>query len=293
MANYSWAGWGFLPIPLDRKLSSKLMAENDWKPWFDDKNEDEIKDIRSFYSRSAVQIFRPLTIPGRMELDLSNTVMGHLELIHDEFQVNINRLQLVYFDEISLIYVHFTSQKKYTAEQISNLNRSVFAWRPRSINHRVTMWRDQQGKECTLNQYITTILGINFDKEVDYSDDFFGHELASCTLISGSPDLKGELCVSELSAGIDITNKRYALNSSALEVMKANQFNYWDDWSCQFNLNRWVFLDHTPKDAFSSLFYNLSVKHYYLDLMALIVYQKIMMNKFIDELTLEGDNKKR
>lgn len=291
MSNYSWNGWGFLPIPLNQKSTKMLLEENSWKPWYEGKNENQIKDIRSFYSRSAVQIFRPLTIPGRMELDLSDTLTGHLELVHEEYKIKIDRLQLVCFDEVSLIYVHLSSHKKYTAEQISNLNRSVFSWRPRSVLHKVSLWRDQQGNECSLNQYITTTLGIFFDEEVDYSDDFFGHELASCTLITGSPESKGELCVSELSAGIDITNKRYALNHGALESMRANQFNYWDDWTCQFNLNRWVFLDHTPEDAFSSLSYNLGVNNYYLDLMALIVYQKIMMNKFIDDLTLSSDKK--
>ncbi|MCW7553965.1 hypothetical protein NX722_15310 [Endozoicomonas gorgoniicola] len=124
-----------------------------------------------------------------------------------------------------------------------------------------------------------------------YGEDAFGHELINCSWIKKEKQHSSEnLCVSQLSAGIDLSNPRYTLSDREIVNLQKRQFSYWKDWRCQFNLNRFVFLDETP--GISSLQYNLYEYHYYLDLFAIVIFQQISLNYFKDELILQNHKEK-
>lgn len=291
MSAFKWSSWGFLPVSLDKKAEKQVLIAQDWKSWADKLSSDEIRDIRSFYTRSAASIFRPIDSEKRFVLKMENSSAGVVELVSEEFEIQIQELQLLILDEISLIFIHMSSEREYSSEQIAKINRTVFSWSPRTIRHRLSLWKSNDGVERTLREIMAELLTIQVDAEEHYSEDSFGHELASCILVSGNnKNSEGDL-LSKLSAGIDLNNPRYELTQNEVNRLNSGQFDYWSDWQCQFNLNRLIFLDYTPSDEFSSLSFNLNQTNYYLDLFALVVYQKIMLKEFMDELVLGEKNK--
>ncbi len=257
----------------------------------DDLNAREIKDIRRFYTRSSADLLRPMK-SGRFTLVQKSSEKPLFKLEQDnessseQNSVVITKLQLLELGEMSLLYIHYESTTRYSAESVSRLNRTVFQWEPKTDRHQVCQWvsRDQEVKG--LKQHIGELLGISLDQDIHFGEDTFGHELVNCTWVkqvSGSEDNQ-TICVSELSAGIDVNDSRYKLSDNEKRRLINAQFDYWADWRCQLNLNRLVFVDVMPTE--SSLTWNLSKNNYYLDLFAAVICQRTVLNRYKDEMML-------
>jgi len=285
MALYQWHGWGILPLFITKSVLKKALKLQPWQQWSMSLSEQDIKDRRRFFSRLGAQLFCPLS-GGRYEFNLANTPVGPLTLNANEMTIKLDALTIIAFEEITLLYIHMHSNDEYGAEQLAAINRMAFAWEPRMLNHSVSDWTDQHGLSKSLKQHISELLGINFDVERGYGDDVFGHELANCSWLKQVKASSHQPpCVSELSAGIDISNPRYQLADIELQRLKQQQFSYWNDWRCQLNLGRLVFVDDTPTDS-SPLAFNLKQSQYYLDLFALVLLQKLMLGYFKEQLVL-------
>ncbi|GAA4888469.1 hypothetical protein [Ferrimonas pelagia] len=288
MSDYQWTGWGLLPLVLSERQSRPLLSRQPWTHWSEGLDAIQIKDTRRFYTRSTASILRPVK-GGRFTLDLAQTDKGCLTLVDEGVTVRLVALQLLIVEGAALIYFHFVSEGTYDAETIARINRTVFAWHPRTHTHSLPDWTDVHGQLNTLRDHLSTLLAIPLDEERDYGEDAFGHELVNCCWVKnteavGERSETSDLCVSKLSAGVDLANPRYSLSPKELERLQGQQFCYWRDWRCQFNLNRLVFVDETP--GRSSLQLNLCQNHYYLDLFAMVILQRIYLNHFKDELIL-------
>lgn len=297
MVDYKWHGWGFFPLFISKQVFAKIVSDDKWQHWTKDLTVDEIKDKRRFYSRSCADLLRPIE-SGRFVIRQQSDTKPLFSLLlpskseDDEKVINISQLQLLSLGEVSLLYIHFDSLLTFTEADISKLNKTVFQWEPRTEKHKVSQWLSAEGRTKGLKQHISELLDISLDQDSHYEEDAFGHELVNCTWIkqiNGFEEDKS-ICVSELSAGIDSSDPRYKLSKTEKQRLVDSQFDYWADWRCQFNLNRLVFVDQTPEE--SSLKWNLSNNHYYLDLFAAVIYQRTILNRFKDEMML-CSNKQR
>jgi hypothetical protein len=285
MALYQWHGWGILPLFIAKSVLKKTLRQQPWQQWCQSLSDDCIKDRRRFFSRLGAQFFRPLS-GGRYELDLANTTVGGLSLQTNDVSITLGALTLIEFEDVVMLYIHMQSHDEHDAKQLSVINRMAFAWEPKTLHHSVNDWTDQHGVCKPLKQHIRELLGIDLDQECSYGDDAFGHELANCTWFKQTkPSTHQSPCVSEFSAGIDISNTRYQLADTELQRLKQQQFSYWNDWRCQLNLGRLVFVDDTPTES-SPLTFNLKQAQYYLDLFALVLLQKLMLGHFKEQLVL-------
>lgn len=291
MALYQWHGWGILPLFIAKSAIKKLLKQQSWQHWSQTLSAEDIKDRRRFFTRLGAQLFRPET-GGRHILNLADTSMGNLTLENGDITISLSTLTLIEFEEIGMVYFHMQSADEYATEQLAAINRMAFAWEPRTLQHSVNEWTDIHGESKPLKQHMHKLLGINFDVESDYGDDAFGHELANCSWLKQAKKSSHQpLCVSALSAGIDIGNPRYQLAEAELQRLKQQQFSYWNDWRCQLNLGRLVFVDDTPTEN-SPLAFNLDIAQYYLDLFALVLLQKLMLGHLKEQLVL-ADAKQR
>lgn len=285
MALYQWHGWGMLSLVLTNKCVKDILSNQPWLHWSQGCGDDDIKDYRRFFSRFGAQVFRPLQ-GGRYKLNLAASDFGQLVLRDSEKTISLTDMTLIRFDEITMLYFHMQGHENYDAEALSDINRKAFAWQPRTKDHSVTAWENQDGSTRPLKDHIGELLGVEFDTENDYGDDVFGHELANCTWMKLKEESDDKLpCVSELSSGIDLTNPRYKLAEVELDRLRENQFSYWYDWRCQLNLTRLIFVDDTVGES-SPLESNLKKYQYYLDLFALVLLQKNMLSHFKEQLVL-------
>ncbi|MCV5804193.1 hypothetical protein OFN34_35885, partial [Escherichia coli] len=80
-------------------------------------------------------------------------------------------------------------------------------------------------------QHISELLDISLDQDTHYGEDTFGHELVNCTWVKQvtSFESKETICVSELSAGINVNDPRYKLSASEKQRLIETQFDYWAD----------------------------------------------------------------
>ncbi|UWZ98820.1 hypothetical protein [Vibrio splendidus] len=297
MAEYKWQGWGFLPLFISKKSFLDLVSSGNWKHWSEDLQDSEIKDIRRFYTRATADLLRPMK-QGRYVFEAKMSDSPLLSLVPNQqslshkFSVCITKLQLLQMGEVSLLYLHFESSDSLSASSIAELNRTVFQWEPRTERHSVCLWEDSEQQKKGLKQHISDILSLPLDNNSHYEEDAFGHELVSCSWVKqvSNFDQSDAICVSELSAGINFSNPRYKLSENEKQRLIENQFHYWSDWRCQFNLNRLVFVDQTPGE--SSLNWNLATNQYYLDLLAAVICQRTTLGRFKDEMIL-SPNKQR
>ncbi|EHV9705091.1 hypothetical protein WOC09_02265 [Vibrio parahaemolyticus] len=288
MTEYKWQGWGLLPLFISKKAFSQIISSAGWSHWAKGLSTSEIKDVRRFYTRSSADLLRPLK-SGRFTLTNGEEplfTLANSSLLDCGHQVNITKLQLLELGEIYLLYIHYESPLTFSADSISKLNRSVFQWEPKTEKHKVSQWMRSGQETKGLKQHISELLDISLDQDTHYGEDTFGHELVNCTWVKQvtSFESKETICVSELSAGINVNDPRYKLSASEKQRLIETQFDYWADWRCQFNLNRLVFVDQTPEE--SSLTWNLSNNNYYLDLFAAVVCQRTALKRFKDEMIL-------
>lgn len=290
MAEYQWAGWGILPLIQSKSEFDELLANNVWQHWSKNKTDSQIKDIRRFYTRSSAALLRPMT-GGRYVIELVDTSIGQLALQTKNFAVALTQIQVLRIEGVTLFYFHISSEQTYDANTISEINRTAFAWQPKTHNHNLVCWNDVNQVSKPLCEHLSTLLGMQLNSESNYGEDAFGHELVSCSWIkSNGKNKQGALCVSKLSAGIDLSDPRYKLDDEALTQLQSQKFAYWDDWRCQLGLNKLVFVDETSGP--STLQFNLDEYGYYLDLFAAVISQRIMLNHFKDELVLGHVKKK-
>ncbi|MGF1748469.1 hypothetical protein [Vibrio cionasavignyae] len=297
MAEYKWQGWGFLPLFISKKSFLDIVRSGNWKHWSEELQDHEIKDIRRFYTRASADLLRPMK-QGRYVFEAKAndrplfSLARNQQSLNHSFSVCITKLQLLQMGEVSLLYLHFESTESLSAANISELNRTVFQWEPRTERHNVCLWEDSEQQQKGLKQHIGDLLGLPLGNNSHYEEDAFGHELVSCSWVKqvNNFEQSNAICVSELSAGINFSNPRYKLSETETQRLVENQFHYWSDWRCQFNLNRLVFVDQTPGE--SSLNWNLSTNHYYLDLLAAVICQRTTLGRFKDEMIL-SPNKQR
>ncbi|WP_252179486.1 hypothetical protein [Endozoicomonas sp. 4G] len=290
MNAYKWVGWGFLPLMLSKDQIKKILSAQPWKHWTSNLSPEQIKDIRRFYTRPSAEKLRPLD-GGRYFLKMDSSSLGQLHCSTDQYQITLERLQLLVINDVCLLYFHVNSSLNYEGSAISSINRSAFSWQPKTKNSHCTNWKNKTGDSGTLYEHICKILTISLENDDYYSNDVFGHELINCSWIKSEGELSyDKLCISQLSAGIDLSNPRYTLSNEEIGKLRNRQFSHWKDWCCQFNLNRFVFLDQTP--GVSSLQYNLFEYHYYLDLFAMVIFQRISLNHYKDELILGSKKSK-
>ncbi|TPE48589.1 hypothetical protein FJM67_13220 [Maribrevibacterium harenarium] len=297
MKKYHWQGWGLLPLFISKTVFNKIVAAPGWFHWSEGLGQDQIKDLRRFYTRAAADLMRPMS-SGRFvftsmdgDTPLLTMVPTYSEQIGSA-SINVTKLQLIALGEVSLLYIHFESSSQFDMHAVSELNRVVFQWEPRTQAHQITRWRNQDGHVRPLKQQISDLIGIVLEQDSHYEEDAFGHELVNCSWIRqmDNSGLGENLCVSDLSAGINLSDPRYQLSDQEKKRLLDNQFSYWADWRCQFNLNRLVFVDQTEGD--SALAFNLSGNNYYLDLLAAVIGQRATLNRFKDEMVL-CSNKQR
>ena len=284
MGCYQWSGWGILPVALKPAELASTLSQQPWQHWTEDLSDNEIKDIRRFYTRSSANVFRPLK-DGRYSLDIAATDMGHIKTTIEGVEVVLSKIQLITLDEIAICYLHMVTEKEIAKTCVSKVNRGAFQWQPRTQYHQVTQWCDQHGNEACLTEWMSDLLHTVIDGDKSYGEDAFGHELASCSWVRRTEKDGDEgICVSELSAGIKLNDPGYVLAQQEYQRLYSNQFSVWKDWRCQYNRGRLVFVEDSCEC--STLQANLSQFSYYLDLFAMVIYQKIMLTYFKDELVL-------
>lgn len=288
MTEYKWQGWGLLPLFISQKVFSQIVSSAGWSHWAKGLSASEIKDVRRFYTRSSADLLRPLK-SGRFTLMSDDRPLFSFKdtvTLGCDHQIDITKLQLVALGEMCLLYIHYESPATFSADCISRINRTVFQWEPKTEKHKVSQWINHDQQVKGLKQHISKLLGISLDQDVHYGEDTFGHELVNCTWVKQvtSFESKETICVSELSAGINVSDPRYKISEREKQRLNEAQFDYWADWRCQFNLNRLVFVDQSPEE--SSLTWNLSNNNYYLDLFAAVVCQRTILNRFKDEMML-------
>lgn len=291
MNKYLWSGWGVLPIILSNSQVKKLLALQPWQHWSENHDDCEVKDVRRFYTKICAESFRPLE-DGRYRLDLNDTPFRSLFCFVNNQKVSFSSLQLIQLSEISLLYLHMNSDGPVAAEDISKINKDVFSWLPKTVESNVTQWKSSKSEAGSLIECVSMLLGIDIDSDTTYGDDPFGHELANCSWLKlQGEEIAESLCVSSLSAGIDKLDPRYTLSDKEMHNLTENQFSVWKDWRCQLNGGRLVFVDETVGE--SSLYYNLFKYNYYLDLFGMVIYQKLVLNHFKDELIVVTEKQRR
>lgn len=273
-------GTALLPINLSRVEQRKLIERHPWMHWTDGLTKTERLDKRRFFNRSTVDLFRPLK-EGRWCLDLANSSLSGLELKYNEHAVaQLTGVQLVAFGTMHFLYLNISAA---VAEQdIYPLQRQLFSFFEKSHKSKLPQWQrgDQVG---SLREWIECFIDKKMGNSDDYMEDWLGHELPYCLHVEVNQQLVADTdLIINLAAGADPAKSNYNLASQEASELQASTLAIWRNWHCLQAYHRFIFVGDAQATA---LHENLSNNHYYVDLFALAVYQRLRYEQFQEALT--------
>lgn len=278
--SYTIHATALLPINLTKLERKKLFQRQPWKHWTNGLSSSEKVDMRRFFNRSTVDIFRPLE-DGRWCLDLSCSLLADLALNYsDEIIAELTGVQLVDFGNIHFLYLS-VSTTPASKSDIFPLQRQLFSFFQKSHSAELPKW-SQGDNAQPLSKWIEQLIGRDIGHSEDNMEDWLGHELPYCLHVETNTSEENQNLTVNLVAGADPAKPSYKLAQLEAAELKNSMLSVWDNWHCLQAYHRLIFVGDPSATA---LHENLSRHHYYIDLFALAIYQRMQYERFQESLT--------
>lgn len=294
---YQWRAFAFVPVALDADFWQAFATSARWTAFHKTMDSLAFDDMRSFFDPAVADILcaneKTQGHYGRWQCSLENEQQPHAVLGVVQQPIKIAQVQLLRFPHLSAFIIEFHSGSSFDQEALLSVNREACRWLPRNLHDSIPTWQDGQGRQLSLAQWLIGMLPVSEHDKLSVAfaqSDWFGHQLPSFSIIRAQQPAEvlqaDELTVKLLTA-IPLNQDGYRLAPAIKQqILSEGVEQYWADWFFANHEGRYLAV--LSQDAAEFVEDNLT--QYYMPMVLLVIYQKLMAAHLLEQFHLCGLN---
>jgi len=297
---YQWRAFAFVPVELDADFWKAFESSARWTALHKTMDKLAFDDMRSFFVPAVADILcaneKTQGHYGRWLCSLEVAQQPHTVLDAVQQPIKIAQVQLLRFPQLSAFIIELYTDGSLGQEALLSVNREACRWLPRNLRDRIPMWQDGQGQQFSLAQWLIKQLPASQHDKLSAAFakvDWFGHQLPSFSIIRAQQTTEvlqaDELTVKLLTA-TPLNQAGYRLAPAIKQqILSEGVEQYWADWFFANHEGRYLAV--LSQDAAEFIDDNLT--QYYMPMVLLVIYQKLMAAQLLEQFHLCGLSENR